>query len=118
MRRTISSLKNIEIPWSRFASAVRRNGHGGTPWARTLEMSQPQDGALGIQARITEISAHLHSGTIGVISFLDEPEDAQITGGTRSLSRRLTGLNILPRRTLGAKPVQHVVPVASQSQVA
>ncbi|AEU38616.1 hypothetical protein [Granulicella mallensis] len=118
MRRTISSLKNVEIPWSRFASAFRRNGHGGTPWARTSEMSQPQDGALGTQARITEINTRLNTGTMEVISFLDEPEDAQITGGTRSLSRRLTGLNIMPRRALTAKPVQSVLPVASQSQVA
>lgn len=118
MRRTISSLKNVEIPWTRFASAIRRNGHGGTPWARTLEMSQPQDGALGTQAHITEINTHLNGG-MEAVSFMDEPEDAQITGGTRSLNRRLTGLNIIPRKALAAKPVQSVVvPVASQSQVA
>ena len=118
MRRTISSLKNVEIPWSRFAAAFRRNGHGGTPWARTVEMSQPQDGALGAQARITEINTHLNTCTMGGISFMDEPEDAQITGGTRSLSRRLTGLNIMPRRASAAKPIQNVMPVTSQSQVA
>jgi len=119
MRRSLSSLKNIEIPWSRFTSAFRRNGHGGTPWSRTLEMSQPQDqdDLVGAQMRITEISARLHRGlveTTGVV--LNEPEDAHITGGTRSLTRRLTGLNVLPRTE--PKPVQRVVPAASQSQVA
>ena len=119
MRRSLSSLKNIEIPWNRFTSAFRRNGHGGTPWSRTMEMSQPQDqdDLVGAQTRITEISARLHRGlveTTGVV--LNEPEDAHITGGTRSLTRRLTGLNVLPRTE--PKPVQRVVPVASQTQVA
>lgn len=118
MRRSISSLKNIEIPWNRFTSAFRRNGHGGTPWSRTLEMSQPQDqdDAVGTHTRIKEISARLHLGSLETVGITDEPEDAHITGGTRSLSRRLNGLNILPRTE--AKPVQRVVPAASQSQVA
>lgn len=120
MRRSISSLKNIEIPWSRFTSAFRRNGHGGTPWSRTMEMSQPQDqdDLVGAQVRITEISARLHRGAVETVGTVrDEPEDAHITGGTRSLTRRLTGLNVLAR--IEPKPVQRVVPAAaSQSQVA
>jgi hypothetical protein len=120
MRRSISSLKNIEIPWSRLTSAFRRNGHGGNPWSRTSGLSQPQDqdDAIGTHARITEISARLYgrpTEAAGVV-VMDEPEDAHITGGTRSLTRRLTGLNVIPRP--GAKPVQRVAPAASQSQVA
>jgi hypothetical protein len=53
--------------------------------------TQPQDGAL----RPASVAA--------LTSPLDcEPEDARLTGGTRSLSRRLLGLNIMltSRRTV------------------
>jgi hypothetical protein len=120
MRRSISNLKNIEIPWNRLTSAFRRTGHGGTPWSGTKELSQPQDQdkAIGTHTRITEISARLYNRPVEVagVMVMGEPEDAHITGGTRSLTRRLTGLNVIPRP--GAKPIQRVVPAAGQSQVA
>jgi hypothetical protein len=50
---------------------------------------QPQDGAPPTAAKLTNIAARLH----GVLA--QEPEDARLTGGTRSLTRRLLGLNIL-----------------------
>jgi hypothetical protein len=82
----------------RFAAtreSARRTAHGGTalgPRPET-EMRQPQDGStdLDVRARVAEISAHLNRP--GLI----EPEDARLTGTTRSLMRRLMGLNVIGR---------------------
>lgn len=75
--------------------AVRRNAHGGTAWGARPEeeLRQPQDGGaeLDVRSRVAEISAHL--SRTGFI----EPEDARITGTTRSLMRRLMGLNVISR---------------------
>jgi len=75
----------------------RRTVHGGTAWGAKSEneMRQPQDGGLDldVRSRVAEISAHLNR------TSLVEPEDARITGTTRSLMRRLTGLNVLSRKT-------------------
>jgi len=51
-------------------------------------LRQPQDGASVARPSPRQITAH-HDG-----SLLVEPEDAGLTGGTRSLMRRLIGLNI------------------------
>jgi hypothetical protein len=70
-------------------------GHGGLAWrlpfaAQTDErMMQPQDGAVDPRTRLASIRSHQHS------DLLHESEDAQLTGGTRSLDRRLLGLNVL-----------------------
>jgi hypothetical protein len=85
----------------------RRVNHGGSPWsipARYPSTTQPQDGAL----RPAPVAA-LHSA-------MDcEPEDARLTGGTRSLSRRLLGLNIL---LTGRRPAIAVKLQTPASQVA
>ena len=70
--------------------AAQRTGRGVAPWslapgARLLR--QPQDGAPETSSRIAAIAAHLPNG-------LREPEDARLTGGTRSLMRRVSGLNV------------------------
>ena len=41
------------------------------------------------RTRLANISSHQHS------DVLNEPEDARLTGGTRSLTRRLLGLNVV-----------------------
>jgi len=75
--------------------STRRTAHGGTAWGARpeIDMRQPQDGGLDLDARsrVAEISAHLSR-----TSFV-EPEDARLTGTTRSLMRRLMGLNVLSR---------------------
>ncbi|MFP5267886.1 MAG: hypothetical protein ACLGQU_11035 [Acidobacteriota bacterium] len=62
-------------------------GHGHAAWAKPFAaktLIQPQDGA--VDAR----SGFLHRD-----SSTHESEDAQLTGETRSLDRRLQGLNIV-----------------------
>jgi hypothetical protein len=80
---------------------VRRLSHGGSAWSLprgTSSLRQPQDGA----------------SLAGMLSQL-EPEDAGMTGGTRSLSRRLMGLNVTaaPRKRAAA-----VMPPVATRQVA
>lgn len=71
----------------------RRVSHGGIAWshAPAEDLRQPQDGAaqkFESRSRVEEITARLQ------VPHLMEPEDARLTGGTRSLMRRLTGLNV------------------------
>ncbi len=78
--------------------APRRTGHGGTlgPKPENVgSLRQPQDGAPISRAKLAAITSHLQA------NFFHEPEDARLTGGTRSLTRRLLGLNfgIRPRKT-------------------
>ncbi|MGA7156622.1 MAG: hypothetical protein WBY53_07245 [Acidobacteriaceae bacterium] len=62
---------------------------------------QPQDGAVDTRTRLANIRSHQHS------DVLHESEDARLTGGTRSLDRRLLGLNVLEvyakRESLGVR---------------
>jgi len=99
---------------SRFDQAVelgvegaRRMSHGGSAWSLprgTSGLRQPQDGAAMSSA--PSLLASLRHG-----NALLEPEDAGMTGGTRSLTRRLMGLNVTsaPR-----KSVSGVIPVAQR----
>ena len=75
-------------------------------------------------ARGTNVKAMAGRGGLGVqlmrsaekkaLRFLpNEPEDAQLTGATRSLYRRLTGLN-LPESYAPAKKVERVGPVSCE----
>jgi hypothetical protein len=77
----------------RMPKMASRSGiHGGTPWSLPFAeagMMQPQDGAVDAGMRLANIRSHQHS------DGLHEPEDARLTGGTRSLDRRLLGLNVL-----------------------
>lgn len=78
-------LRRDEIP------VERRTGHGSSAWSLPMgvkPLRQPQDGASLQRTSPRHIPAH-HDGTL-----LVEPEDAGLTGGTRSLMRRLIGLNI------------------------
>ena len=68
--------------------ASRRINHGGAAWSRQtgIELRQPQDGA---PSGARDLSTFLQPGALA-----REGEDARITGGTRSLMRRLLGLNV------------------------
>ncbi len=71
----------------REAVGWKRNGHGGSAWTATAKgvtLHQPQDGA---QETGTLLTARTRMA-------LREPEDARLTGGTRSLMRRVMGLNV------------------------
>jgi hypothetical protein len=89
----------------REAVGWKRNGHGGSAWAATAKadlLHQPQDGA---QEAGTLLTARTRMA-------LREPEDARMTGGTRSLMRRTMGLNVtalaearkVQPRAIAAKP--------------
>jgi hypothetical protein len=108
----------------------RRVSHGSTRFANQPRMLQPQDGAVTpaeMQRRVASISSHMQP------AFAQEPEDARLTGLTRSLYRRLTGLNVMqltaPTRPVAAaaaavtaaarKQARAVVPaMPNQAQVA
>ncbi|MES2390632.1 MAG: hypothetical protein V4555_03250 [Acidobacteriota bacterium] len=83
-------------------SMSRRVGHGSTEWSLPTDserLRQPQDGALDTRARVAEMP-HLNR------RLINEPEDAWLTGGTRSLSRRLMGLNVTVQATAVRGAVQ------------
>lgn len=88
----------------------KRVGHGGVAWTATAKadtLHQPQDGAQEIGTLHTAITR---------VAFR-EPEDARLTGGTRSLMRRVMGLNVMALTgTRKAQP--RSVIVKSQAQVA
>lgn len=66
----------------------KRSVHGGSAWtagAHADSLHQPQDGAA--QEPGTLLSSRTRMS-------LREPEDAGLTGGTRSLMRRVMGLNV------------------------
>lgn len=106
----------------RFASSSTRavlgprRVHGGMDWAAQstddmVDLYQPQDGVAESRARIADIASRFRRVS-------GEPEDARITGGTRSLMRRLSGLNIPTRvvrrvRPIGAQPVVKSIPLPS-----
>jgi len=71
----------------RKAAGWKRNEHGGSAWTANTtaqNLHQPQDGA---QETGTLLTARTRMS-------LREPEDARLTGGTRSLMRRTMGLNV------------------------
>ena len=88
----------------------KRIGHGGVAWtaaAKADVLHQPQDGAQENGTLYTAMSR----------LALREPEDARLTGGTRSLMRRLMGLNVTAP-TAARKTQPRPVVAKSQAQVA
>jgi hypothetical protein len=85
--------------WNSKSPAPRRTGHGGMAWVNETCLRQPQDGALeSLESIVVE---EIPSPRVrGSFARLNEPEDAGLTGATRSLGRRLLGLNMV-----GALPV-------------
>ena len=87
----------------------RRGGHGGNGWSQPFPdtdqtMIQPQDGAVDTRTRLANIRSHQHS------DVLHEAEDARLTGGTRSLDRRLLGLNVVETYRKGCSAVIAEIP--------
>jgi hypothetical protein len=89
-------------------AASRRTGHGSLPWLpqAATQLRQPQDGASTEQGshanprRLSPVRTSLHNPLLRSLvrspnlrHVLEEPEDAGLTGGTRSLTRRVLGLN-------------------------
>ncbi|MBW4039624.1 MAG: hypothetical protein HIU91_12280 [Acidobacteria bacterium] len=103
----ISSTANVKSNlWSGVSRmtipAIRTGGRGGTAWSlpNAEKMTrQPQDGATTSGNQVVRMAAHRHS------NVLNESEDARLTGGTRTLNRRLLGLNV---GSMGRKEVAAV----------
>jgi hypothetical protein len=113
---SIGQLKNNESPQRRFAPAqeMHRVAHGSTAWAVTaaadVNLHQPQDGVLAQRRRVTDIASRIRK-------VVGEPDDARLTGGTRSLMRRLSGLNIGISKGLDVvNTVRRVLPIAPQTK--
>lgn len=88
----------------------KRIGHGGVAWTasgKADNLHQPQDGAQETGKLYTAMSR----------MALREPEDARLTGGTRSLMRRVMGLNVTAL-TGSRKAQPRPVVAKSQAQVA
>jgi hypothetical protein len=127
MNDSVSNLKTIapNSRWTaRFEPVARRVGHGGSAWATNSRLVQPQDGSSDgrdTPSRITDISTRLQLGAVDGPALM-EPEDARFTGGTRSLVRRLLGLNITPRTisapTAKGRPAKKVTGAAAGVRVA
>ncbi len=118
----ISNVKGVTGGrWGRFGVVSRRTVHGGTAWSTETNLVQPQDGAVddgsALRTRVTDISTRLQTAAFGAAAQV-EPEDAWITGGTRSLMRRLIGLNVrtMPKPVVKARV--RSVRKAEQAQVA
>ncbi|HZL25127.1 MAG TPA: hypothetical protein VFC39_01200 [Acidobacteriaceae bacterium] len=106
---SIEQLKSSLSPQGRFAPAQEgshRARHGGTAWAPAslgeVKLYQPQDGAVDPRSRVADIASRMRK-------MAGEPEDARLTGGTRSLMRRLSGLNV------GLDTVRRAKPALSQA---
>ena len=94
----------------RETAGWKRNGHGGSAWAVTAKgdnLHQPQDGA---QETGTLLTARTRMS-------LREPEDAGLTGVTRSLMRRVMGLNVTALAGT-RKPQPRAIPPKPHAQVA
>jgi len=73
------------------AGAARRVNHGSSAWSlpsRQPSGIQPQDGSLTNPPRVAAMPSRANGGKVA-----GETDDSRITGGTRSLSRRVLGLN-------------------------
>ena len=62
-----------------------------------LKTQEEADRALRVPARFNPAS-------VGFAALPSEPEDARLTGGTRSLSRRLLGLNLTGKGSHPTRP--------------
>ena len=100
-----------EIPVREAARfGYKRVGHGGMAWTAAAgadDMHQPQDGAQENGTLYTAMSRTAHR----------EPEDARLTGGTRSLMRRVMGLNVTAGARKAPRP-SAAKPMNAEPQVA
>jgi hypothetical protein len=89
--------------------APNHDNHGGSAWSlpsRERVERQPQDGSLTNPARIAEMPSRNNGAKLEC-----ESDDSSITGGTRSLTRRVLGLNVTAvRRKTSASSKQAPLP--------
>jgi hypothetical protein len=99
--REVTRRENDESHW-------KRSNHGGVAWAATdaENLHQPQDGAQETGTLYTALTRK---------AMFREPEDARLTGGTRSLMRRVMGLNVT---ALARKAAPKAIAGKPQTQVA
>lgn len=93
-------------------ASMRRANHGSSAWSLpsgNFSMNQPQDGAPERPARRLFLQAGQH------VTLASEPEDARLTGGTRSLTRRVMGLNVIHEER---KPSVSIMAMGLAAQVA
>lgn len=100
-------------------STSKRTAHGSSAWSLPQaddRLRQPQDGAAEVSKVIAESVAAVDANPrLGGVPA-SEPEDAGITGGTRSLMRRVMGLNVAAKP--GARrPARGLAPTV-QAQIA
>jgi hypothetical protein len=96
--QTVFSLSFPQPGRPSSSRSLRRVSHGSTAFASDPRTMQPQDGGLDSQSdlaprRLVPIAPNRNEkGTRAQIGA--EPEDARMTGVTRSLFRRVMGLNV------------------------
>lgn len=79
-----------------FHGGARRVNHGAVAWSvPSLEdaLRQPQDGVSRSEENRAQDSV-VQEINARSVRPAGEPEDARLTGGTRSLMRRVMGLNV------------------------
>src|ERR1700753_1100906 len=94
MKPHLTNLTNRFAPENRGGSVVfgpRRAGPGSVTRPGAEQLWQPQDGAQDLDTQVSEMTSRRQRGAF---ARLNEPEDAGLTGMTRSLGRRLLGLNV------------------------
>lgn len=100
-------------------SAVwKRVGHGSVAWSAATEtvLWQPQDGASQRRERmVSSVDTAVEEIHARQPRLQNEPEDARLTGGTRSLMRRVMGLNVTAKPVV-RRPVARAA--GTQAQVA
>lgn len=89
LTNSVLPLKSRVVPGSEGMDSWRRVSHGSMRFARDQNMRQPQDGALELPSRVASITSKQQP------NLPMEPEDARLTGTTRSLYRRVMGLNVM-----------------------
>jgi hypothetical protein len=97
----------------------KRVGHGSIAWSvpsAETALCQPQDGAFDPRKRGLERADVQEIGPRAP-RLGSEPEDARLTGGTRSLSRRVMGLNVTAKPE-PRKPAAVVRAIGTRTQVA
>jgi len=124
------SIQSVNVGTRKLESSSRRVGHGSMAWSTRGNLMQPQDGAFDSrdqQARVTDIGKRQQVAAFGAAAMV-EPEDSRLTGGSRTLVRRLLGLNITPRirpvaviakaKAAAAKPAKRILAPVERAQVA
>jgi hypothetical protein len=96
----------------------RRTGHDSSAVpVRPQEMlaRQPQDGALNSFGDRSFGDRRINALRSIYPSLTGEPEDARLTGGTRSLMRRVMGLNVVaPLRSAARRSVRRASTIHPQ----